>query len=182
MDHELALKTRSAEKYLIGDLRPRAREAFEQHFFECEECAEEVRMGFQFRENLKAVFREEPATVYQPAPPSRVRGWFAWMNLAAWGPKAAMAAVAALCVYQNAVQIPALKTRMGFLERPAVLSPTSLSALSRSAAPTVKVSSAAPFFQLSLAIGSNLKRVNLQSACDSERSNFPSCLNSNLFL
>ncbi len=45
MNHEAAVETLAAERYLLGDMPPDEREAFEAHFFECAECADEVRIG-----------------------------------------------------------------------------------------------------------------------------------------
>src|SRR5207253_156009 len=120
MDHEVIVKTQSAEKYLLGELRPPEREAFEQHYFECPECAEDVRLGFQFRENAKAVFRHEPLQEYKSAPARKSRDWFAWMRPMMLAPMAAGLAVAAFSAYENMLQIPALRARVAQLESPQV--------------------------------------------------------------
>jgi hypothetical protein len=147
MDHESSIKTQAAGKYLLGELLPDEREAFEQHFFECAECASEVRLGFQFAENAKAVFHDAPRRVAEPV--RRARFWD-WFKPAALVPIAAGFAVLAFIGYQNLVQIPALRAKVGQLEQPQVLMPTVLTPAARSAAPSIHVPPDAQFFQLSL--------------------------------
>ncbi|PYU53470.1 MAG: hypothetical protein DMG48_01380 [Acidobacteria bacterium] len=43
MDHNEALRLHAVEKYVLGELPPSLRDEFEQHFFECQECALDVR-------------------------------------------------------------------------------------------------------------------------------------------
>lgn len=59
MDHETALKLQAAERYAQGELPGQERDAFEEHFFSCEECAEEVRWEQMFSANAKAVFQDQ---------------------------------------------------------------------------------------------------------------------------
>ena len=68
MDHEIAIEIRAAERYCCGELTPEERDQFEEHFFLCRECAEEVRWEQIFAANAKAVLRE------QAAQPSGARG------------------------------------------------------------------------------------------------------------
>jgi hypothetical protein len=44
MDHDLAVKSQACEKYLLGELSPDLRDAYEEHYFSCAECATELRM------------------------------------------------------------------------------------------------------------------------------------------
>ena len=150
MDHETSIKTQAAERYLLGELPPPEREAFEQHYFDCSECAESVRLGFQFSENAREVFRDESRLAFRPAQ-AGFRSWLAWLRPAYLVPAAACLTIA-LAVYQNAVEIPALRARVGRLERPMVLSSVLLAPSSRAAVPSIAVSSASPFFQLTLAV------------------------------
>jgi hypothetical protein len=61
MDHETAVQTKATERYFLGELTGADREGFEEHFFMCPECAEDVRAMTVFAANAKAVFREEAA-------------------------------------------------------------------------------------------------------------------------
>jgi len=42
MDHETAVKTGATERYLLGELTGEDRDRFEEHYFMCPECAEDV--------------------------------------------------------------------------------------------------------------------------------------------
>jgi anti-sigma factor RsiW len=152
MDHEVSIRTQAAEKYLLGELRQSDREEFEQHFFECPECAEEVRLGFQFAESAKTVFREEPPCNRPARAPTR-QNRFAWLGFATLTPLAASLAMATLVCYQNVIQIPALRAHVEQLQTPRELASIMLAPSSRSAVPKISVPSAARFFQLSLATG-----------------------------
>ena len=43
MNHEEAIRIMGTEQYLLNDLSPELREKFEEHFFECPECAADLR-------------------------------------------------------------------------------------------------------------------------------------------
>ena len=57
MDHNEALRQQAAEKYVLGELPPTLRDEYEEHYFECEECAEDVRAAAEFVDNVRAVLR-----------------------------------------------------------------------------------------------------------------------------
>src|SRR5947207_15968254 len=61
MDHETALRTSATERYFLGELTGQDRDGFEEHFFMCPECAEDLRALTVFAANAKAVFRQEAA-------------------------------------------------------------------------------------------------------------------------
>lgn len=111
MDHNEAVRLQAAEKYLLGELPKEQHAAFEEHFFDCPACAEEVKATAAFMESARQVYREQvPETVevkgLVPASPT-ARGWFAWLR-----PAFAIPVFAALLLfigYQNGVTIPNLK-------------------------------------------------------------------------
>jgi hypothetical protein len=45
MNHEEAITNQVAASYLLGDLSAAERDAFEEHYFDCRVCAEDVRAG-----------------------------------------------------------------------------------------------------------------------------------------
>src|ERR1700675_2498992 len=101
MDHELAVKSQASEKYLLGELSVELRDAYEEHYFSCAECATQV----QALAELMGAGREILATVpYVDAKPDYVRvprGWFPWLQ-----PVVAVPAFAVLLLvigYQNFV-------------------------------------------------------------------------------
>jgi hypothetical protein len=104
MDHDLAVKSEACEKYLLGELSPELRDAYEVHYFGCAECAAQLRAASEFlaagREALAAASAGVPQTDYVRVP----RGWMPWMN-----PLVAIPAFAVLLLvigYQNVVTIP----------------------------------------------------------------------------
>src|SRR5215831_18125879 len=105
MDHAEAVGMKAAERYLLGELSPRDHEAFEEHFFECTDCAEDVRLGFQFRDNVKAVFSDDPELARRSEKSSRRTPWFEWLRPMVAMPAACLALVAVIG-YQNLVTIP----------------------------------------------------------------------------
>ena len=43
MDHNEAVRIQATEKYVLGELPPPLRNEFDEHFFECQECAQDVK-------------------------------------------------------------------------------------------------------------------------------------------
>ena len=114
------------EKYLLGQFSPAEREEFEEHYFACHECSEELRLAAIFEDNARAVFEDVPG-LFAPARPPKP-GWLAGL-LAAWrqpvfaAPAFATALLCAVVGYQNLVTIPVLRTQAAgaFDEQLAVL-------------------------------------------------------------
>lgn len=65
MDHETADRINATERYFLGELAGDDREEFEEHYFMCPECTEDLRALTVFAANAKAVFREKASG---PAP------------------------------------------------------------------------------------------------------------------
>lgn len=112
MDHKEAVELMATERYLLGELPAEQREAFEAHFFECYECALDVRAEATFlkeaKEQLPLMAAVAPAPSparVKPAP--RPRDWFAWLR-PAWAVPA-LAAMLMLIGYQNLATIPGLR-------------------------------------------------------------------------
>jgi len=115
MDHTEAAKTAAIDKYLLGELPESQREAVEEHFFSCPECAEQVRLAAVFHANARAVLKDAGSldAVAQERRPRFGSGWLDWAWLNGGGrPAFAMAAGMVLVLligYQNLVQIPRLR-------------------------------------------------------------------------
>jgi hypothetical protein len=108
MNHSDALKLNAAEKYLLGELSTDQRAAYEDHYFGCPECAEDVRAGATLLDNARHVLRAEfPSWAAVVQPVGGRRGWFLWARPAY--ALAAMAILAAVLIYQNVVTIPELQ-------------------------------------------------------------------------
>ena len=61
MDHRQAQTTRAAERYLLGEMSEPERFDFESHYFECEECAGDVRAEHALARGIKAIGPGTPA-------------------------------------------------------------------------------------------------------------------------
>lgn len=113
MDHNDAVRLQAVEKYVLGELPTTSQEEFEEHFFDCAECAQDVKAVTHFIDNAREVLRQEPAKVTQEAlAGSRVpakAGWFAWLKPVVAVP--AFAVLLAVVGYQNTVTIPQAERR-----------------------------------------------------------------------
>jgi len=92
MDHQEAVRLQAAEKYVLGELPADLREEYEEHFFDCAECAEDLKATVAFVSAAREVVREEPSSAsFVPKElPARAR-WRSWFRPAILVP--AMAAV-----------------------------------------------------------------------------------------
>lgn len=113
MTHTEAVEQMAAERYLLNELAPDARTAFEEHFFDCPECAIDLRAGAMFIDEAKAQLEGLEASS-PPKPSLDVRktapkkpGWLTWLPPAFALP--AFAALLAVIAYQNLTMIPALR-------------------------------------------------------------------------
>jgi hypothetical protein len=113
MEHTQAIQLKAAERYVLGELPSDLREQYEEHFFSCVACAEEVNLAAAFVENSRAAMGSEPVTppVRLPVavaqrPPSS--GWFgAFLRPSFAVP--VFAALLMLVAYQTFLVIPRLK-------------------------------------------------------------------------
>ncbi len=53
MDHNEAIQLQAAEKYVLGEFPPSLRDQFEEHYFECQECALDVKAAAGFVDNAR---------------------------------------------------------------------------------------------------------------------------------
>lgn len=150
MEHEKTVQNLAVECYLLGEMAPEEREAFEEHYFECSVCAEDLRAASQFIEDAKDILaagREFPAYQREPEPVRTRWNWLAWLQ-----PQFAGAAIAVLLVVagvQNFGTIPGLRKQVREGDVPRALPTTVLLAQTRSSMPTLK---AGPGGSLSLQI------------------------------
>jgi hypothetical protein len=132
MEHSEALDMMATERYLLDEMIPGEREAFEAHFFGCAECAADVRDGRVLLDSGKALAREK-ARPARPAPQ-------------VWWAIAASLAFVAVISYQNFVTIPGLHAEREAAMAPRVLHSLSLmTAGSRSEASTAVAVGDQPF-------------------------------------
>jgi hypothetical protein len=122
MDHSEAVNQMAAERYLLGELPPDVRDAFEEHLFDCPECAFDIRAGVAFVDEAKV---QLPGMMAMPAEPAaqpatkaseravwepKRRSW--WSTLFATPAFAAPVFATLLLIigYQNLVTYPALRS------------------------------------------------------------------------
>ncbi len=146
--HKEAVEEHLAERYLLGEMAPGDIEQFEQHFFECPECAAAVEEGQGLFANGRELMRTAPrmAEERQRQP--------LWASLKLWlstpmgfVPVTACLFLAALAGYQNTVTIPALQR---VHEAAQIVPAFQLIAATRGDAPAVTVPRGASSFVLSI--------------------------------
>lgn len=91
MNHIEAEATSAVERYLLGEMGESEERGFEEHFFGCVDCAEDVRASTVFVENLRSVLSQpyEIANIIRKPTPGRLH-----TMLLTW--KAPLAAAAAV--------------------------------------------------------------------------------------
>jgi anti-sigma factor RsiW len=114
MDHLEAKRLQAAEKYVLGELTPELRDEYEEHYFDCADCTEDLRAAATFVTASKQIFAETPedrraaaVPVASSAAAKKASGfstWFAWLRPAIAVP--AMAALVAVIVYQDIAGTP----------------------------------------------------------------------------
>ena len=154
MDHVEAVKRQVAEKYLLGELSEPETVEFEEHYFDCQECARDLETGALFVDNATAVFREmSPARA--PAPPQAEprRGILErlaelWRSPMAAAPACAAVVLTALSGYQGLVVIPGLKHTVAEYSTPRFVSEYPLFETTRGEGNVVSVPADALIFVL----------------------------------
>jgi len=108
MDHDEAVRQKATERYLLDELDLELRDQFEEHLFDCQDCALDVRAAAMFVEQSKVILAEPSAqsAVKEPAAAAAKPGWFAWLRPAFAVP--VLALLLAVIGYQNFVTYPKL--------------------------------------------------------------------------
>ena len=113
MEHTQAIQLKAAERNVLGELPSDLREQYEEHFFSCVECAEELNLAAAFVENSRAAMGSEPtmlpvrlpvAVAQRPA----ASGWFGALLRPSFAVPV-FAALLLLVAYQTFLVIPRLK-------------------------------------------------------------------------
>jgi hypothetical protein len=79
MDHDEAVRSKAAERYVARKLPPAEREAFAEHFFDCRKCAARVRFEGIFLANLRAVLLDA-----RSQPDDELSGFLSWKRWLAY--------------------------------------------------------------------------------------------------
>jgi hypothetical protein len=107
MDHDQAVKSQVCEKYLLGELSAELRDAYEEHYFSCAECAMQLRTAAELIGASQQILARTPAIGRNVHATSKRGGWFKWLQPAIAIPM--LASLLLLVGYQNFVTIPHLK-------------------------------------------------------------------------
>lgn len=111
MDHSEAVRSKAAERYLLGEMTPVAREEYEEHFFGCVECAKEVQAGAVFIDSARDVLGSEGVSAAPAAADAKSTARWAWLLRPAFAIPA-MALLLMVVVYQNVRTIPQMRSEL----------------------------------------------------------------------
>jgi Putative zinc-finger len=146
MDHDQARASGAPERYLLGEMSEPDRFAFEEHYFQCQECADEVRIGAALARGVQSVGREDAAARLRPKVIRAETGGsrrLRWLSPAALAPMAAAAMLACVVGYQSLVVIPRLQDTEAF-------EPLVLRAAARGDEQTIDLSSREPAYMIQI--------------------------------
>ncbi len=111
LDHLIATKRNIAGRYMLGELSPAEREKFEEHYFNCRECAEDVRDLLAVSSNSRAVLVQMPD--YDEPAAAMGRKGSNWFQSFRFSPQPAyvMASALALCVLTVVTTLQSISLR-----------------------------------------------------------------------
>jgi hypothetical protein len=145
MDHADAMRMNATERYLLNELDTKQLEQFEEHMFECQECALDVHAASTFLEQSKKILAEPaptPVPVPRPVPAPAPSPWFAWLR-----PSIALPAMAVLLLAVGYQGVLLRGARQG--TAPDILASATINVATRSGAvPQVHSKAGQPFVLL----------------------------------
>lgn len=150
MNHQLAEQTQAVDKYLLNELNEAERLEFEEHYFDCQACADRLKHNAIVVDNLKQVLLEEQRAASEKrvsAMPKPAGGWLGWLKPATFVPAFATLALALIVGYQNFVYIPGLT-------RPQALETVPIPSAARDSGTVVAIDRGLPMFNLSFDVDS----------------------------
>lgn len=148
MDHSEAIRLMAAEKYLLHELDPELCESFEEHFFECQECALDVRTGSAFVDHSKVLLATPAESPTRELAPVSNPSWWRgprWLRPALLVP--VLAVLLAVVGYQNLLTFPRMRGPLAAANSPELLASASLINVTRGNGnpPVVTVRNGQPF-------------------------------------
>jgi hypothetical protein len=147
MTHEQALDGMASERYLLDEMSEVERFEFEAHYFDCAECAEDVRLAHMIRDEAAHgnAAAHVAMHVSETRPPAKVLPFWRRPVMQAI-PWAAAAGLALMVSYQSLVTVPALKDSVA--SEP--LAPVMLRGATRGTVPVVSIGSTQHFVTLAV--------------------------------
>jgi hypothetical protein len=120
MNHQDALQEMTVERYLLGELSGASLDRFEEHLFECSECAADVKAGVTFIDAARTEL-SRPRRVTAPSMENASK-WTSWFTNP-WILAPALAACLLVLSFQTFILQPRLKVEIARSQIPAVLNP-----------------------------------------------------------
>jgi hypothetical protein len=111
MDHNEAVRLQAVEKYVLGELPQNLRDEYEEHFFDCEECAADMNAAAAFVDVSREVLRTEREKLAKKKAAPAQGGWLRWLRPAVAVP--AFAVLLLIIGYESFVAIPSAKDQAG---------------------------------------------------------------------
>ena len=144
MDHNQAVRLKATERYLLNELDTDELEQFEEHLFDCQECALDLRAAATFLEQSKTILSETVESTSRLAKPATAPRRWAWLRPAFVLPVLALLVIAV--GYETFVEIPALQQAS---TKAAILPYATITVATRSAnTPVVHAAPGQPFVLL----------------------------------
>jgi hypothetical protein len=145
MTHQQALDGLASERYLLEEMTEDERFEFEAHYFDCTECAEDVKRGEMIRQEARHAGFRTGGRVEAGRPGVILTSPKWWRRPMLAVPWAAAATLALVTGYQSFVTVPGLRDAVA----PQAIEPVMLRGATRGAAPTVTIASNQRFVALS---------------------------------
>jgi anti-sigma factor RsiW len=139
MTHDDAITTLAAERYLLDEMSEIERHEFEEHYFDCDVCAADLRTAARMSDRARAALPMPADDADSARRPKVVQIPPRW-SAAALAPFAAAAMLALVAGYQTFVAVPALRSRLA----PQFVTPVILTPTTRGEAPVVPLSESSP--------------------------------------
>lgn len=147
MNHEEALRVSAVERYVLDEMDRREREAFEEHYFTCPECAEALTDSVTLADNAREVFKNRRLFKIRTSP----EPW-AWLNRWLMPPALAPTLVAsALLVvvgYLALVALPRMNDRLKRATAPQPILGFALHAASRGVGQVIEIPRDATYYTI----------------------------------
>lgn len=120
MNHQDALQEMAVERYLLGELSGPSLDSFEEHLFDCSECAMDVKTGGIFIDGARTELGNPRRVAAKHE--ENARKWTSWFS-SPWILSPALAACLLLLTFQTFVIQPRLRREIAQAQVPAILNP-----------------------------------------------------------
>jgi hypothetical protein len=123
VNHQEAIQLGAVDRYFLDELPEPQRADFEEHFFDCRECASDMRMTADFLDIARAEL--ERGKLGSTAPKTARRSWLELLaRPAVLTP--AFGLLLAIIAYQNSVVLPRFNGQIAQLRQPGIVATVSL--------------------------------------------------------